>query len=126
MRRYVVALVVDSVGGGMLRPFLLLYGVTGLGLGVGEAGVALSAGLLAGLGVLPFLGRWIDRGARSAAVAATLFVRVVGVVVLLSGHGFIAFAAASVLLGIGGQAFPAAHAAVVAALKQGRERDAGL
>lgn len=126
MRRYVVALVVDSVGGGMLRPFLLLYGVTVLGLGVGEAGVALSAGLLAGLGVLPFLGRWIDRGARSAAVAATLFVRVVGVVVLLSGHGFIAFAAASVLLGIGGQAFPAAHAAVVAALKQGRERDAGL
>jgi len=126
MRRYVAALAVDSVGGGMLRPFLLLYGVTVLGLGVGEAGVALSAGLLAGLALLPLLGRWIDRGARSAAVAATLFIRVVGVAVLLTGRGFIAFAAASVLLGVGGQAFPAAHAAVVAALKQGRERDAAL
>ncbi|WP_290862938.1 MFS transporter [Hamadaea sp.] len=126
MRRYLVALMVDSVGGGMLRPFLLLYGVTVLGLGVGEAGIALSAGLLAGLGVLPFLGRWIDHGARSMAVAATLFVRVVGVTALLTGRGFVAFAVASVLLGVGGQAFPAAHAAVIAALKQGRDRDAAL
>ncbi|HEX6686605.1 MAG TPA: MFS transporter [Candidatus Limnocylindrales bacterium] len=126
MRRYVAALVVDSVGGGMLRPFLVLYGVTVLGLGVGEAGVALSAGLLAGLATLPLLGRWIDRGARSAAVAATLFIRVAGVAVLLAGHGMVTFVAASVLLGVGGQSFPAAHAAVVAALKQGRERDAAL
>ena len=126
MRRYVAALLVDSVGGGMLRPFLVLYGVTVLGLGVAEAGVALSAGVLAGLAVLPLLGRWIDRGARSAAVATTLFIRVVGVAVLLAGHGLLAFAAASVLLGVAGQAFPAAHAAVVAALKQGRERDAAL
>ncbi|WP_020524682.1 MFS transporter [Catelliglobosispora koreensis] len=126
MRRYVVALAVDSVGGGMLRPFLVLYGVTVLGLGVGEAGVALSAGLLAGLAALPLLGRWIDRGVRSAAVAATLFIRVAGIAVLLTGRGFAAFAVASVLLGVGSQAFPAAHAAVVAALKQGRERDAAL
>lgn len=121
-----MALVVDSVGGGMLRPFLVLYGVTVLGLGVGEAGVALSAGLLAGLAVLPLLGRWIDRGARAAAVAATLFVRVAGVIALLAGHGFAGFVVASVLLGVGGQAFPAAHAAVVAALRRGRERDAAL
>jgi MFS family permease len=121
-----LALVVDSVGGGILRPFLVLYGVTVLGLGVGEAGVALSVGLLAGLTVLPFLGRWIDRSARSAAVAATLFIRVVGVIALLSGRGFAAFAVASVLLGVGGQAFPAAHAALVAAMTQGRQRDAAL
>jgi len=126
VRRYVAALVVDSVGGGMLRPFLMLYGVTVLGLGVGEAGVALSAGMLAGLAVLPLVGRWIDRGARSAAVATTLFVRFAGVVVLLAGHGLVAFATASVLMGVGGQAFPAAHAAVVAVLRQGRERDAAL
>ncbi|WP_084556826.1 MFS transporter [Hamadaea tsunoensis] len=126
MRRYVAALVVDSVGGGMLRPFLVLYAVTVLGLGVGEAGAALSAGLLAGLAALPLVGRWIDRGARSAVVATTLFVRVAGVVVLLAGHGLIAFVIASVLLGSGGQSFPAAHAAVVAALRQGRERDAAL
>jgi MFS family permease len=126
VRRYLTALVVDSIGGGMLRPFLLLYGMTVLGLGAGEAGVALSAGLFAGLAVLPLLGRWIDRGARSGAVAATLFVRAAGVAVLLTGGGGLAFAAASVLLGVGGQAFPAAHAAVVAALRHGRERDAAL
>ncbi|MCP2326936.1 hypothetical protein HDA40_005443 [Hamadaea flava] len=126
MRRYVAALVVDSVGGGILRPFLVLYAVTVLGLGVGQAGVALSVGSLAGLAVLPLVGRWIDRGARSATVATALFVRVVGVAVLLTGNGLAAFAVASALLGIGGQAFPAAHAAVVAALRQGRERDAAL
>jgi len=126
VRRYVLALVVDSVGGGMLRPFLVLYGVTVLGLGVGEAGVALSAGLLAGLAVLPLLGRWIDRGARSATVAATLFLRAAGVGALLAGRGFAAFAITSLLLGVGGQAFPAAHAAVVAAMSQGRDRDVKL
>jgi Major Facilitator Superfamily len=126
VRRYVAALVVDSVGGGMLRPFLVLYSVTVLGLGVGEAGIALSAGLLIGLAVLPLMGRWIDSGARSAAVATTLFVRFAGVVVLLAGHGLVAFATASVLMGVGGQSFSAAHAAVVAALRQGRERDAAL
>jgi MFS family permease len=121
-----VALLVDAVGGGLLRPFLLLYGIAVMGLSVAQAGLALSAGLLAGLAMLPFVGRWIDRGARSSVVTVTLLVRAAGVVVLLAGSGQLAFVLSSVLLGLGGQAWPAAHAAVIAELTKGRQRDGAL
>ncbi|MEV8092756.1 MFS transporter [Kitasatospora sp. NPDC085879] len=125
-RRYALAVLVDALGAGLLRPFLLLYGVGVLGLGVGTAGLALSAGMLAGLGAVPLTGRWIDRGARSLPVAATLLVRAAGVAVLLTAGGAAGYTAAAVLLGVGSQSWPTAHAAVVAALTEGRVRDAAL
>jgi LacI family transcriptional regulator, galactose operon repressor len=125
-RRYAVVLAVDAVGGGLLRPVLLLYGVTVLRLGADAAGLALTCGLLAGLATLPLVGRWIDRGARSAVVASTLLIRAGGIGVLLAGDRFVGFMVASTLMGIGSQAYPTAHAAVVATLASGRERDAAL
>jgi hypothetical protein len=124
--RYATAVVVDALGTGLLRPFLLLYAVTVLGLSAGRAGLALSLGLLAGLAVLPLTGRWIDRGARSLPVAATLLVRAGGVLVLLLTHGAVGFTLAAVLLGTGSQSWPTAHAATVATLVDGRVRDAAL
>ncbi|WP_380281758.1 MFS transporter [Kitasatospora purpeofusca] len=124
--RYAAALVVDALGTGLLRPFLLLYGIGVLGLDAGTAGLAMSAGMLAGLLVLPLTGRWIDRGARSLPAAATLLVRAAGSVVLLLADGVPGFAAAAVLLGVGGQSWPATHAAVVSTLTEGRTRDAAL
>jgi hypothetical protein len=55
-------------------------------------------------------------------------VRVVGVALLLvapAGHVW-PFATAALFLGIGNQAWPAAHAALVATVAHGRERDAAL
>src|ERR1700735_5497843 len=78
--RYVVALSVDSIGAGLLRPFLLLYGMHGLHLAAVAAALAMTAGMQAGLGCMPVIGRWLDRGARSAAVAASMLVRVIGTV----------------------------------------------
>ncbi|WP_228718029.1 MFS transporter [Kitasatospora acidiphila] len=124
--RYAAALVVDALGAGLLRPFLLLYGVSVLGLSAGRAGLALSLGLLAGLAALPLVGRWIDRGARSLPVAVTLLVRAVGVLVLLLTRGPVGFTLAAVLLGVGSQCWPTAHAATVATLVEGRVRDAAL
>ncbi len=124
--RYATALIVDALGSGLLRPFLLLYGIEVLHLSAAGAGLGLSAGMLAGLGAVPFFGRWIDRGARTVAVAATLLVRVAGVIVLLTTSGPPGFTAAVVLLGVGSQTWPAAHAAVVAALTEGQARDAAL
>ncbi|WP_431681367.1 MFS transporter [Kitasatospora sp. KL5] len=124
--RYALAVLVDALGAGLLRPFLLLYGVGVLGIGIGTAGLALSAGMLAGLTAVPLTGRWIDRGARSRPVAATLLVRAAGVGVLLAAGGLAGYTAAAVLLGIGSQTWPTAHAAVVAALTEGRTRDAAL
>ncbi|MFD7640741.1 MFS transporter [Kitasatospora sp. NPDC059795] len=126
--RYAVALAVDAVGTGLLRPFLLLYGITVLGLGAAATGLAMTLGIVAGLAAMPPLGRWLDRGARSTAVAASMLVRVAGVAVLLAvPHGNAAlFALAALVLGVGNQAWPAAHAALIATVAEGRLRDAAL
>ncbi|MBO2458270.1 MFS transporter [Actinomadura violacea] len=126
--RYAVALAVDALGTGLLRPFLLLYGVTVLGLSAPVTGVAMTAGIVAGLACMPAVGRWLDRGARSTVVAASMLVRVLGVALLLAapaGHVWL-FATAALFLGIGNQAWPAAHAALVATVAHGRERDTAL
>ncbi|QKG19915.1 MFS transporter [Actinomadura verrucosospora] len=126
--RYTVALAVDALGTGLLRPFLLLYGVTVLRLSAPITGVAMTAGIVAGLACMPAVGRWLDRGARSTVVAASMLVRVLGVALLLAapaGHVWL-FAAAALFLGIGNQAWPAAHAALVATVAHGRERDTAL
>ncbi|WP_255954017.1 MFS transporter [Streptomyces odontomachi] len=126
--RYAVALAVDALGTGLLRPFLLLYGMTVLRLSAPVTGTAMTAGVVAGLACMPALGSWLDRGARSTAVAASMLVRVLGVALLLAtptGNVWL-FAAAALFLGIGNQAWPAAHAALVATVAHGRERDAAL
>lgn len=126
--RYAVALAVDALGTGLLRPFLLLYGVMVLRLSASATGIAMTAGVVVGLVCMPAVGRWLDRGARSTVVAASMLVRVVGVALLLAtpaGHAGL-FATAALFLGIGNQAWPAAHAALVATVAHGRERDAAL
>ncbi|MFC4059149.1 MFS transporter [Planomonospora corallina] len=126
--RYAVALAVDALGTGLLRPFLLLYGVMVLRLSAPVTGIAMTAGVVMGLVCVPVVGRWLDRGARSTVVAASMLVRVVGVALLLAaptGNVWL-FATAALFLGIGNQAWPAAHAALVATVAHGRERDAAL
>lgn len=126
--RYAVALAVDALGTGLLRPFLLLYGVTVLRLSAPVTGVTMTVGIVAGLACMPAVGRWLDQGARSTVVAAAMLVRVLGVALLLAapaGHVWL-FAAAALFLGIGNQAWPAAHAALVATVAHGRERDTAL
>ncbi|WP_030674937.1 MFS transporter [Streptomyces sp. NRRL B-1347] len=126
--RYAVALAVDALGTGLLRPFLLLYGVTVLKLSAPATGIAMTAGVVVGLVCMPAVGRWLDRGARSTVVAASMLVRVLGVALLLAtpaGHVGL-FAAAALVLGVGNQAWPAAHAALVATVAHGRERDTAL
>jgi MFS family permease len=126
--RYAVALAVDALGTGLLRPFLLLYGIKVLALSAATTGIAMTAGIVTGLACTPAMGRWLDRGARSDAVAAAMLVRVLGVALLLTAPAGSAgmFAAAALFLGIGNQAWPAAHAALVATVSHGRMRDAAL
>ncbi|MEV7598140.1 MFS transporter [Kitasatospora sp. NPDC089797] len=124
--RYAAALAVDAVGGGMLRPFLLLYGIGVLHLPAGAVGLALSAGMVAGLVVVPLTGRWIDSGARTLPAAVTLVLRAAGALILLAADGLPLFTAAAVLFGIGSQSWPTTHTAVVSTLTEGRLRDAAL
>jgi MFS family permease len=129
--RYAVAVAVDALGTGLLRPFLILYGVDVLRLPAVTAGLAMTAGVVAGLSCTPAMGRWLDRGARSTAVAASMLVRVIGTALLLAApagsQGTVwLFGVAALFLGIGNQAFPVAHAALVATVSAGRQRDAAL
>ncbi|MEV7405196.1 MFS transporter [Streptomyces sp. NPDC091267] len=126
--RYAAALAVDALGTGLLRPFLLLYGMTVLRLSGPATGIAMTVGVVVGLGCMPGVGRWLDRGARSTVVAASMLVRVLGVALLLAtpaGHLWL-FATAALFLGIGNQSWPAAHAALVATVAHGRDRDVAL
>ena len=126
--RYAIALTVDALGTGLLRPFLLLYGVMVLRLSASATGIAMTVGIVVGLVCMPAVGRWLDRGARSTVVAASMLVRVLGVALLLAApaeHVWL-FTTAALFLGIGNQAWPAAHAALVATVAHGRERDAAL
>ena len=124
--RYAVALLVDSFGNGMLRPFLLLYGIDVMRLSAPVSGAAMTAGIIAGLCATPLTGRWLDRGARSTVVAASMLIRVLGTLVLLAAPaGSVPwFTAAALFLGIGNQSMPTAHAALIATVAAGRERDA--
>lgn len=129
--RYAVALGVDALGAGLLRPFLLLYGIATLHLGLAATGTAMSLGMLLALVAVPSAGRWIDRGARSTVVGATMAVRVLGVAVLLLSPPLglpplWGFVTASLFLGIGNQCWPPAHAALVTAIAEPRYRDAAL
>ncbi|MFE1317378.1 MFS transporter [Kitasatospora phosalacinea] len=126
--RYATALLVDALGSGLLRPFLLLYGISVLHLDAATTGLAMTGGIVAGLACMPPLGRWLDRGARSTAVAAAMLVRVAGVAALLAAPtGSVAlFALAALFLGIGNQAWPAAHAALVTTVAEDGLRDTAL
>ncbi|MBS2537751.1 MFS transporter [Catenulispora sp. NF23] len=126
--RYAVAIAIDALGTGLLRPFLLLFAIKVLALSAPAAGAAMTGGIVLGLAAMPGVGRWLDRGPRSTVVAASMLIRVVGTALLLAtpaGNAWM-FAAACLFLGIGNQAWPAAHAALVATIAQGRERDAAL
>jgi MFS family permease len=126
--RYAVAVAVDALGTGLLRPFLLLYGVTVLRLSAAATGIAMTVGVVMGLACMPAVGRWLDRGTPSKVVAAAMLIRVPGVALLLAtppGHVWL-FATAALFLGIGNQAWPPAHAAVVSTVSHGRERDGAL
>ena len=124
--RYAFAAGVSALGAGLIRPFLLLYAVTVSHLSPSRAGLALSAGFLFGLVLVPVTGRWIDAGARRAVVVATLALRVAGLVLLLAVPGPAGFVCACLLQGAGNQTGPIAQAAVVSSLATGHDRDAVL
>jgi MFS family permease len=125
--RYAAAALVSSLGGGLMRPFLLFYAVTVSGISAGSAGLALSAGFLVGIAAVPLAGRWVDeRGACRALMVITLTLRASGLLALVLVPGADGFVCCCVLQGIGNQAGPVGQAAVISGLSTGYERDAVL
>jgi hypothetical protein len=123
--RYTLSAAVESLTSGLLRPFVVIYAVT-VGLDALQAGVALTAGMLAGLVALPLVGRWIDTGARRAPAVASLLVRAAGAVILVLFPDVAGFAVGAALIGAGTQVAPPANNALVAALVGAPHRAAAL
>ena len=128
-RRFAAAVAVDALGAGLLRPFLILYGITVLHLPVAVAGGALTVGLFLGLAATVPIGRWIDARGPRAPLTTMLLVRCAGAVVLVSVGERAGFLAAALLLAMGNAGFRTSYAAMVATLaaRRGRsDRDVDL
>jgi MFS family permease len=104
-RRFAAAVVVDALGTGLLRPFLIVYGLAVLHLPVAVAGASLTVGLLLGLVSIVPIGRWIDARGPRAALTAAMLVRATGAVVLVSAGNHTGFLVAAVLSGLGNGGF---------------------
>ena len=123
--RYLLSAAVEALTSGLLRPFVVIYAIT-IGLNTTRAGVALTAGMLAGLAAIPLVGYWIDTGARRAPAVASLLVRAGGATTLALFPNVPGFVIGTALIGIGTQVAPPATSALVAALADGRHRTAAL
>jgi MFS family permease len=112
-RYFILAMLIDSVGSGLLGPFLLFYGHAVAGIDLGTAGVALAlaAGLAIPLG--PLAGAVVDRlGAGRVAMVANL-VSALGCALLLAAHDPLSFGVSSFVLAVGTRIFWAAFAPLV-------------
>lgn len=112
-RYFIAAMLIDSVGSGLLGPFLLFYGHAVARIDLETAGVALAlaAGLAIPLG--PLAGAVVDRlGGGRVAMAANL-VSALGCGLLLAAHDPLSFGIGSFVLAAGTRLFWAAFAPLV-------------
>lgn len=122
-RRFVTAIVADTVGSGLFMPITLLYFVALTDLSLVEIGAALSISALCAIPTSFVVGSWVDRfGARRVMLAGNL-AQAVGMVAYLWADSFAEVAAWSVLLTVGRQAFWGSYGPVVTAITRPGERE---
>ena len=120
-RLLISAMVVDSLGGGLLSPFELIYAIKIAGLSLTSAGVILSVAAAAAIAVGPVAGAAVDRIGPVRVVAFANGLGVAGCVSLLfwtSGWGY-AFGA--FFLSTNTRVFWAAFTPLVASIASGAE-----
>ncbi|CCH31619.1 MFS transporter [Actinosynnema sp. NPDC047251] len=120
-RRFVASTVIDAVGSGLWVPFALLFLVHGRGLGLVEAGAALTAGGFAGLASVPFVGAAADRLGFARVLVAGNVLRFGCFLCypFVSGGWQVVVLAAAV--SVGDRLFWTANAPMVTALTNGRD-----
>lgn len=114
---------IDALGSGVWMPFALLFLVDGQGMGLTEAGAALSSGALLGLVAGPLSGSLVDLvGARWALVGGNL-VRLVAFACYPLVDEVWHVVLVSAVVGVGDRLFWTVNAPVVHALSPGREAE---
>src|ERR687885_2874592 len=90
-RLLIAAMFVDTLGGGLLSPFELVYALKIAGLSLTSAGVILSVAAAAGIAVGPLAGAAVDRVGPVRVVAVANGLGVAGCLSLLvwqNGYGY--------------------------------------
>ncbi len=107
---------IDTLGGGLLAPFELIYAHLVVGLPFTTAGLALSVAAAAGIAVGPIAGVAVDRFGSTAVVAAANLMGALGCVALFSARGVPLFVIGTFLIAAGMRAFWGAFTPLVAEL----------
>lgn len=122
-RRFVASTLIDALGSGLWLPFVLLFLVNAQGMGLTEAGAALSLGALLGLAAGPLSGTLMDLvGARRTLIAGNV-VRLVAFACYPMATEVWQVAAVSAVVSAGDRLFWTVNAPVVNALTTGREAE---
>jgi MFS family permease len=89
------AMFVDTLGGGLLVPFELIYAHLVVGLPLTTAGAALAVAAAAGIAVGPIAGSAVDRFGPILIVASASIFGIIGSIALFFAHGMVLFAIGS-------------------------------
>lgn len=115
------AMLIDTLGSGMLAPFELVYAHHVLGLPLTTAGAIMTAAAALGMAVGPAAGSLADRLGPAKVAAASNAAQATGCAVLLSARGGWGFAAAALLFSGGTRAFWAAYTPLVVSVAEPRD-----
>lgn len=122
-RRFVSAIVADTIGTGLFLPLTILYFLKVTDLSLVEVGAALSVSALLTMPAAFVIGTLVDRfGGRRMMLIGNL-VQAVGMLAYLWVEAFWPVALATVLLNLGRQAFWGSFGNVVTAITQRGERE---
>lgn len=122
-RRFVAAIVADTVGSGLFLPITLLYFAATTDLSLVRIGAALSISALCTIPTSFLVGSWVDRfGARRVMLVGNLM-QAVGMVAYLFSDSFLEVAGWSVLLNLGRQAFWGSFGTMVTTITRPGERE---
>lgn len=114
-RLLLVAMLVDTLGSGLVMPFELLFGTQLVGLSLAESGIGLSIGSGLAIAAGPIAGSLVDRFGPVRLVVAANALSIVAIVSLLAVDGFFAFTAVTLMFAIAARTFWAAYAPLAAA-----------
>lgn len=122
-RSFVAAVAVDAVGTGLFIPVSLLYFIATTDLSVEQVGLTSSIGALIALPAVLGVGHLVDRiGAKPVLLAANVLMAA-GFVGFLFAMSFWSVTVLMAVVGVGGAAFWASEAPLVASISQRGERE---
>jgi MFS family permease len=114
-RLLLAAMLVDTLGSGLVVPFELLFGTQLVGLSLAETGIGLSIGTGLAIAAGPIAGSLVDRFGPVRLVVAANALSIVAIVSLLAVDGLLAFTAVTLLFATAARTFWAAYAPLAAA-----------